>query len=260
MTSRTSDIARGFSENAASYESHARVQARAARWLGEVLAKEGKTLPEGPVLEIGCGTGLVTRELFRRLPDRGFRVTDLAGGMVEACKKTSAGKREATFETLDATGLSVSSRYALIASGFTFQWFSDFEDMFKRLHNALLPGGLLIATFQGKGSFPEWKRAAREAGVAYTGNPMPDPEAILAISKSVGFSAKLTSRTCPDRFDSAAEFFKSLSFIGAGTSVSGEIPTASRLRKVIRAWNAFQPGGVTATYRVHLLVARKDAA
>ena len=69
-------VRRNFEAGAVSYNHHARVQQRVAQQLTEGIA--GLTLPAGPILEVGCGSGNLTRLLRLALPQRRMLVLDLA--------------------------------------------------------------------------------------------------------------------------------------------------------------------------------------
>lgn len=96
-------------------------------------------LAPGPaVLEIGCGTGQLTRPLARR----GLDVTaiDLSPSMAAAARRRAPGATYAvtSFEDLDVPDES----FALIASGSAFHWI-DPEVRFAKAARLLRPGGWL---------------------------------------------------------------------------------------------------------------------
>lgn len=67
-----------FDRRAADYDRHARLQAEAAHWLADWLPSH----LDGPVLELGAGTGLFTRHLAPRAT--GLVATDISPAMVAA--------------------------------------------------------------------------------------------------------------------------------------------------------------------------------
>ena len=94
----------GLTSRAAAHKVR-RLSARFALW----LAKS----PEGPIVEIGAGTGFLTRHLAPLLPDRRYVATDLSAGMVEAARGT--GAQPGNVEWLQADGLNLAYGSATIA-------------------------------------------------------------------------------------------------------------------------------------------------
>ena len=82
---RNAAIGARFGRAAARYEAHAPAQRAAARRLAEDIAR--LDLPPRPrILEIGCGTGLLTRELARRLGPADWMLTDISPAMLEIAR------------------------------------------------------------------------------------------------------------------------------------------------------------------------------
>src|SRR3546814_12624952 len=79
---RTDRIRQAFGTAALGYEDSAGVQRIAAETLAKLAAQ--RRLPLVPrILEIGCGTGLLTRHIRTQWPEAELTVTDLAPEMVE---------------------------------------------------------------------------------------------------------------------------------------------------------------------------------
>ena len=74
-----------FARRAATYEHHAGQQRAIARKLARYLPE----LESPSVLEIGCGTGFLTRHLVARYPRGAITVTDIAPQMVAACEAST---------------------------------------------------------------------------------------------------------------------------------------------------------------------------
>lgn len=148
-------ITRRFSRAAASYEKEAAVQRRIAETMTELLKVH---VPAGDVerlLEIGCGTGIFSRMLYRAFSPSQMLLNDLCPEMANSLKDLL--DNHVRFLPGDAEKYTFHGRYNLIASCSTLQWFKDPEAFFAKVH-ALLPddGVLAFSTF-GKNNLKEIK-------------------------------------------------------------------------------------------------------
>ena len=144
-------IEQNFSRFASRYEGCAEQQKIAARALLARVEAIDASLAEGPVLEIGCGTGLLSESLVRMFPEREVQLTDLSPAMLAECQKKIAAADGVhpglAWSVLDGETVAAEDDYALIVSGFTLQWFQDLEGTLERLVRALRCGGRLLASY-----------------------------------------------------------------------------------------------------------------
>jgi trans-aconitate 2-methyltransferase len=111
------------------------------------------------VLDAGCGTGRVTTALVERLPRGRVIAVDGSPAMVEAARRrlpASVDVREA-----DLLELALGEPVDAIVSTATFHWIGDHDRLFARLHDALAPGGRLVAQCGGAGNV----QAVKDAGL-----------------------------------------------------------------------------------------------
>ena len=45
------------------------------------------------ILEVGCGTGILTEFLIKKYPNASFEITDISGSMLEECKKRCVSRK-----------------------------------------------------------------------------------------------------------------------------------------------------------------------
>jgi len=114
------------------------------------------------VIDAGCGTGRVTELLLRHIPCGTVLAVDGSKAMVEAAAERFAGDPRVRVERQDLLRLEVERPVDLIFSTATFHWIKDHERLFKRLAQALKPGGQLVAQCGGEGNIARVTRATEE--------------------------------------------------------------------------------------------------
>ena len=109
------------------------------------------------VLDAGCGSGRVTAELGKRLPDGRLIAVDGSAAMIAKAKERLGGG--ASYLVADLSELELAETVDLIFSTATFHWILDHDRLFERLGAALAPGGRLVAQCGGQGNVAEHTRA-----------------------------------------------------------------------------------------------------
>lgn len=251
-------IASAFGNAAESYERYAELQKNTANRLIASLRPWRDILPPGPIVELGCGTGFVTKKLAELYPARKIIAIDLSQEMIEASRRKLGHHDNLAFKQLDAeTATHEKPEYAMTISGFTAQWFKDPALTLGRWLEATKPGGLLLASFPGSESFPEWKRHCRELGLPFTGNRLPDTEEMIIKLSGGPSRIDYHEDTVTRTFDSAFDFFKQLKRIGAGTRKEGRPLSPKELSLLIGHWDRSSPNGVRVSYHIVFLAVKK---
>ena len=228
MSERKRRITAAFSAAAGGYDAHAEAQRRAA----DLVAERLPTPPAAArVLELGCGTGLLTRRLLERLgPNARLLATDLSPAMIAQASGALADPR-LSFAVMDAEApASPDASFDLVVSSLAAQWFSDLPAALDRLVGLLKPGGRLLIATLGSGTFAEWRAAHAEmdleAGIA----DYPDAAALAAMVAGAEVESLPFAIAYPD----ARGFLKALESIGARTPKPGHRPLpAGSLRRIM---------------------------
>ncbi len=252
-------IADRFGKAAAYYREHATVQKEVADRLIASLDPWKDIIPPGPILEVGCGTGFVTGGLRELYPARPMEITDLASEMVKYCSEYIGENEGLEFRVMDAEEFDYEKKsYSLIVSGFTAQWFKDPSLTLGRLMEAVKPGGLLLASFPGNESFPEWKEHCRELGIPFTGNELPDTEEVVIKLSTGPAQVDFYEDTVTETYEDAASFFRHLKKVGAGTRTKGRPLKPSEMKLLIDHWNKAANGKIKVSYHVVFLAVKRD--
>ena len=124
-----------------------------------VLDRSG--IEEGLVVDLGCGTGLLARELI----DAGYGVLgiDISGEMIELARRRAP---EADFLVGSLFGVEIPRCWAVTAISEVLNYLFDAENeelgpgrLFRRVYDALVPGGVFIFDVLGPGQVPPNTRA-----------------------------------------------------------------------------------------------------
>jgi SAM-dependent methyltransferase len=97
------------------------------------------------VLDVGCGTGAITRGIAEAVGADGAVVgVDRDPVLVEHARAGAAAFPNLRFEVGDATTLEYESAFDVVASARTLQWIADTAGAVRRMARALAPGGCLV--------------------------------------------------------------------------------------------------------------------
>ncbi|WNZ25316.1 methyltransferase domain-containing protein [Leptolyngbya sp. NK1-12] len=247
-------IAKSFGRAAISYHVYAGLQQNCAQHLLNLITTYQAKLPEGKILEIGCGTGFITQGLLQCFPRRLLEITDLSSEMIEFCQSQliipDPQKSFVSFQSIDAENLSDSTEfYAAIVGGFVIQWFHNPIQGLRRLLEALHPNGMLFISFPTCHSFPEWRQVCNHLNLPFTARPLPDPEILLsALPQAQLCYANVLDLSTTHA--NAADFFRSLKAIGAGVNPAQPPLPPKQMKTLLRHWDAQTAGPVQVHHQI----------
>jgi len=188
-----------FSARAHVYEQNARLQAEIA----DRLARSLPHLEKPDILEVGCGTGLLTRHLLAAYPDGEFQITDLSQTMLDLCAARSGTGQNLQYRLMDGEHPDLTARYDLIATSMTAQWFNAADESLMQLQSLLKPGGHLLYSTIGSNLFPQWRAVLEELGYPCGLVDVPDLPGVI------------TEDYYKMRFENGIRFLQSLKSTGA---------------------------------------------
>lgn len=244
---RSHAIGRNFGLAAKTYDSNATLQRLVAdRLASRIVERLSPARSGGPlrILEIGCGTGLLTRALRERLPNALIVATDLAPQMLQACRAAMADDARLLVLAMDAAQASVGGGFDLICSSLALQWFVDPASLLAGLLRLLAPGGVLQVSTLVAGSLSEWRSAHLSEGLVDAGLDHPAVDRLLRTCGG-GWDAE----TIAISHSSGVAFLRALRGIGAHQPTPGRRPLApGSMRRVLRRFEAEHAS--TVSYRV----------
>jgi trans-aconitate 2-methyltransferase len=133
--------------DAETYERGSDVQ---ATWAGRVLGRLALRGDE-TVLDAGCGSGGVTRLLLDRLPRGRVIAVDSSEEMVRHARAALPDDRVTVVHS-NLADLDLDEPVDAVFSNAVFHWVLDQDRLFARMHDALRPGGPLVASCGAEGN------------------------------------------------------------------------------------------------------------
>lgn len=258
-------VRRNFSRQAHEYDQHAAVQRRVADRLLQLLLEGGPVA--GPALEIGAGTGRLSRRLVQICPGVQPVLSDLAHAMT--CRAASVLPGRPAFDA-DAQALPLQTgSMALVLSSSVYQWVADLPLAFAESARVLRPGGRFAFALFGEHTLCEL-RDSHQRAVAETGSRHPSHVQKFPTSSDVrqaldaaGFTrSRLLSEEEWEFHDTLPELLRGLKRIGASNAVIDRPPGLTGRRVMTRLAALYeeyrQAGRLPTTYHVIYGLGRKE--
>ena len=213
-----------FARGASCYARNARLQ-QAVAWR---LARHCRDLPlpEGPVVDLGAGSGNLSRALSAQRPGLDPLLVD---NCPELLAEAAAPAGRCRPWDLNA-GLPPEARAAaLLLSSFALHWLKAPEQQLRHWCEQLLPGGWLALAVPLQGSFTSWHQAAEGAGVACSALPLPRELDLLAALPPGCRPHRQQRLRFSCRYPSAMAFLAELKRHGVNGGVVGEVAMQAKL-------------------------------
>jgi len=146
-------VTNAFDKGAEKYDQNNELQLKVA----EILAKKLPEKNKPNILEIGCGTGVLTRHLIKKYPNASFDITDISPQMLAHTQKQFAHTKNMRFKIMDGEAPCTDQKYDLIISSMSFQWFEHKNQSILQLTKLLTASGQLHYAVPLHTSFKEWR-------------------------------------------------------------------------------------------------------
>ena len=140
-----------FKKSLATYEDNAPIQKQMAK---NLISMIDSNKPYESILEIGCGSGFLTKECTNQLKYVKYTANDI----IKECEKYIL-KYDSNIKFLygDFQNLNLQEEYDLIVSNAVFQWFKSPDKILNKLSRHLSSKGVIAITSFGEKNFYELK-------------------------------------------------------------------------------------------------------
>ena len=246
-----STIVNRFAKAVTTYETQATVQRIAADLLAELLGRHLHTLAPR-ILEIGCGTGLLTRQVAARFAPSEMVLNDICPEM-EVC---FTNVPRTTFLPGDAQTLQWPGQFDVIVSSSAVQWFDDLRVFATRCAAVLPKDGILAVSGFGPKTLTE-VRQLTGYGLDY-----PDFDGFFAAFSEAFEPLESEHRTCVLHFESGWDVLRHLKETGVTATGAGrtQLWTRRQLATFVTDYNrqfVGDGGKVTLTYEPFFFVGKR---
>lgn len=253
------EIINNFSTSVNLYENEADIQKEVAKRLSKALTPWKDSIPDGPVMEIGAGTGFFTEYLLEMYTDRQLCVSDISEEMLLHCNTKFDKHSNLNIEQLDAESAELEeAKYSLIAANYVVHWLKNPALTLSRMLPSLKVGGLILVSFPAKESFSNWRQYCLDLGIPFTANSLPDLEQVVIELSNGPVKVDYYEDELTISFDNVFNFFRQLKRTGASSSMSGKQLSVKQLNLLNDYWQKQDGGKVKANYHTAYIAVKRD--
>ena len=228
-------VSKNFSKSAKRYDKLAVFQ----RSLANKLFNKTKGIKASNILDLGCGTGYLTKKLALKYKNAKVIGIDIALGMIKEAKKKNK-LPNIKYLAHDCEDLPKIGVFDLIVSNASLQWMNLYNVSGCIDKNLVKNGVFLFNTF-GPNNLKELKSAG------FKRNKNPSKQVIIKIFKKYFKNLKVTRSLHKKKFKNIKALISYLKGLGANTPALKGKPNIKRLRRVLK----LSPSPFYATFEVY---------
>ena len=141
-----------FNQAASTYNRHADPQREAAQRLLDAL----ESIRPTRILEIGCGTGLFTQQLWQKFPGTPITAIDPAPNMIRFARQ-HCGPIPCVWKTTSVQSFRSATTFDLITGNASLHWAQPLAPTLQHIYRLTSPGGEAVFSIMLKGTLQELK-------------------------------------------------------------------------------------------------------
>jgi malonyl-CoA O-methyltransferase len=253
-----------FSAAARSYDRAATTQFHSTM---KLVRRLDEIKPPASILDVGCGTGQLTRLVADKFPQATVEGIDIATRAVSVAEHRFAGGA-ISFKVADALTFTSNHPFELIVSGSSFHWIEPLGSLFKNMARNLRPDGTMVFSMMLHGTLAELRDS--RSRTVFRRKPdnasLPTQEKVMEAVASTNLEVTWSeSELLKVEYPSATEFLYNLhdtGVTGGAVSSTGTPLNRTELACLIADYmehNLTDNGGVFASFKILYAMARHKA-
>ena len=249
-------VSRSFAKAAKEYDQYAELQ----RQVGlQLIERFPPSAVEG--LDIGAGTGFLTKQLALSQPDAEWIALDLALPMLQVARENLKVFHHMHYLCADAEALPLRDKsVGQIYSNLALQWCENLSVLFADCRRVLKPEGQLVFSSFGPHTLKELKSAWSQVDDYAHVNDFKSADVLVAALSEAGFKEiQLEKTVFETTYPTVMHLLRELKGLGAHHVNGGRkrAPTTpQQLQAMVSAYQAMVSDKVLATYEVFKVGAR----
>ncbi|MEH6357680.1 MAG: malonyl-ACP O-methyltransferase BioC [Pseudomonadales bacterium] len=248
------DVARSFSLAASTYDQVAALQ----RSVAENLLTKIPDQAFANIVDLGCGTGVVSAQLVQRFSTSTVFGLDIAEGML-AYARGQFPQSPLQWCCADAENLPLQDNCVdLVFSSLAVQWCADFQQMCNDVIRVLKPGGTCVLATLGPDTLHELRSAWQQVDGYVHVNRFLDSDAVKDAALNAGFECEFWQQDIVMRYPELRQLTAELKALGAHNVNRGRpkgLTGRQRIEKLKAGYEVFRDvdGSLPASYDVYYL-------
>ncbi|CAA9890433.1 Malonyl-(acyl-carrier protein) O-methyltransferase [Candidatus Methylobacter favarea] len=254
-------IKHSFSLASATYDKVAALQRRVG---SDLLDSINIANPAGTILDLGCGTGVLTGELLRTVPRASLQqiiALDIAWPMLHTSRNKLINHSNIGYVCADAELLPIIEKSVdLVFSSLALQWCRNLEAVFADIQRILKSRKQLVFSTFGPQTLKELKGAWAEVDDYSHVNEFYSAAQLKHFLQLAGFKdIRIKTKTYISNYYSVWELMRELKQLGAHNALIGrnkKITTRTHMQGMITAYEKHRSGElIPATFEVIIATA-----
>ncbi len=246
-------VRQSFASAAETYDGLATLQ----RQVGlDLLALFDIDFTDNIVMDIGCGTGFLTKELMLASSVQNMFAVDIACSMLEATRIKLEHLETVHYICADAELIPLQKQVVdKIVSNLALQWCQNLTQVFEGFNHVLKSGGQVVFSTFGPATLQELKQAWSEVDDYRHVNEFYTVDELTVFLQQAGFGRiQIESKCYQSNYQAVIELMRELKGIGAKNMLSGrnkKTTSKTQMDNMIKAYEKYRINKlIPATYEI----------